>query len=223
MNNLKMFEQWVSNNLGSSVNIGELNRLLNDKRLSETVIKNFHSLKLPYKKALLSFVENKTLDLSKMLKIIKRFKLIEKFKRKKGNLNDKIEQVSQEIETTNEEFFFEVIVILVAIILTCFLLGSGIILIFQGLRENDGSLMPGILAICVWILLAGFFGMPLKVTWETMKDDSEKQKTEQSKKTDNMTMDSDTTIVKQVKTDSGNIINLIIIKKGDTYFVEEVK
>lgn len=221
MNNLKIFEQWVSENFGSSIDVIELNRLLNDKRFSKSVIENFRSLKWPYKKVLLSFIEKKTLDLPKILKTIKRFNLIEKFKRKKGNLNDKIEQVSKEVESTNEEFFIETFAILIATIVTCFLLGSGLLLILQGTREHDSSdTFLGIVAICVWILIVGG-------AWEGLRGDcvdSDNQKTEQSvKKSDNIAADSDTNIVKQIKTEDGKTINLIIIKKGDTYLVEEVK
>lgn len=221
MKNMKLFEQWVNENISSStIDIGELNRILNDKRFTESIKGNFFSLKWPYRKALMSFAQKNTLDLPKILKIINRFDLINKIKGKKGNLNDKIEQVSNEVNKTNEEFFVEVLIIIVCVAITALLVGGGIYLISLGTSDGEiGPVLIGVFAIAFWILLAG-------VAYEGGKSDSssDKEKTEQtSKKTDNIAIDSDTTIVKQIKTDSGKTINLIIIKKGNTYLVEEVK
>jgi hypothetical protein len=222
MNNLKLFEQWVSQNegLSSSISVDKLNRYLNDPKFVNPIMKSFNSLGGRYKKILFDFAKKETLDLPKITRIIKKFNLIERLKSKKGDLNDKIDQVTSDVNSTNEEFFIEAFFIFICVVVTALLLGGGITLII--INNDDGFLIGiGIFLICLWILLSGVF---YEINKQSFSNSKEKEKTEiVTKNTDNMAIDSDTTIVKQVKTDDGKLINLVIIKKGNTYLVEEVK
>jgi hypothetical protein len=204
MNNLKKFDRFVNESLSDPTWIAMANDIMQNERLTGTIVNTYNSLNSRFKKILMNFIEKDTADLSTISKLIRKFNLVERFKSKKGDVNDKIEEVISEVGETNEEFgtaITIVVLVLVGLILAYLaLLGAAAI------PSEHGNTRWYIAVLVVYLVICGSFIAIGKYI------DNRKETLDKTEKV----------VYKTIKMD-GRTINVKIINRGGKITFEEVK